>query len=95
MTAAGRLAAGCLVLAAAACTPLPSTPEQDLAGRRWAECRTVVPTADLLGVDPNGRIRFQTLTGFDSRQLRSCLAAAPPSGPVLPEPVGVGRPGAP
>jgi hypothetical protein len=81
-----------LVALAAAGAPVRNTPAQDLAWERWARCRPAASFGDVLGIDTDGRIRFQVVSGYDRDRLLACLAAEQAAGPPLPAPVPVIRP---
>ncbi|MCI0548281.1 MAG: hypothetical protein L0027_13475 [Candidatus Rokubacteria bacterium] len=87
-------AAALAALAIGGCT-FATTPAQDLAYQRWAECRSPTSGAQLGQIDAAGRIRFQALT-HERQEILGCLARASAAGPPLPDPIATaGREGGP
>ena len=85
-----RLALAALLLAAG-CARLANTPAQERAERHWEGCRAAAPLAQLMRVDPDGRLRVEVSSAFDRARILECLRATGPGEP-LPEPVITPRP---
>jgi hypothetical protein len=85
--------AGALAVLAAGCASLANTPAQDLAGSRWASCRTQVTGTELNRIQTDGRITFWSTGPGAGQAMLECLRRAAKDGPALPEPVSDFRPG--
>jgi hypothetical protein len=84
-----------VLLLAVGCAPARNTPQQDLAWARWERCQADATGVHVLGVDPDGRIRVESVAAHHRDGMLACLARLDATGERLPEALSVGRPGAP